>query len=178
MDPEKLKIRFRSYSTLVIIILISFADKLSGQDKIIISGGFGIPELVYGGVKYQKNQMQMGLTLGFFPVFSYFTGSVTGDFYYHLLGSSKFSEIRPWYGKIGLSYLKDETYHFKDKYFYSNLRFGRDFNISKKAGIDIYGGFSFQLYHSRQIKVEYYSPFGYYEDYMPISLGISFFYKL
>lgn len=178
MESTNLNIRFRSFSILLIILLIGLPIRLPGQDKIIISGGFGIPELVYGGIHYQMNQTQLGLTLGYIPLLSYFTGSITSDIYYHFGGSSRFSELRPWYGKIGLSYLKDEDYYNKDKYLYSNLRIGRYFYISEKAGIDIYGGFSFQLYHYRLIKVSYSLPFGYYEDYVPLALGIGFFYKI
>jgi hypothetical protein len=178
MNQKLIKIRPVNYSFLVIILLLSFPDKLPGQGKMNISGGLGIPELVYGGITYQFNQTQIGMTLGTVPVFSYITWAVTTDFYYHFGGSSNLSNIRPWYGKIGLSYLKDEDQHYRDRYVYSNLRLGRDFNFSAKAGIDIFAGFSFQLYHDRLTKVEYYSPYGYYEDYMPISLGICFFYKI
>jgi hypothetical protein len=178
MELKLPKPRPTCYSLLVIILLLGFPDKLPGQGKINISGGFGIPELVYGGVTYQFNQTQIGITLGALPIFTYFTWSATGDFYYHFGGSSRLSEIRPWYGKIGLSYVKDEDEYNKDKFVYSNLRIGRDFNISSKAGIDIFAGFSFQLYHNRQIKVEQYYPYGYYEDYVPLSLGICFFYKI
>jgi hypothetical protein len=58
------------------------------------------------------------------------------------------------------------------------LRIGRDFNISSKAGIDIYTGLSFQFYHNRFTKVEQNAVYEDYENYVQISLGISYYYKL
>ncbi len=178
MEQKLSKPRHICYFFLVTFLLLCFSGKLHGQGKINISGGFGFPELMYGGVKYQFNQTQLGITIGTLPIFTYLIWSATGDFYYHFGGSSKLSNIRPWYGKIGFSYLKDEDQHYRDRYVYSNIRLGRDFNFSARAGIDIFAGFSFQLYHDRLTKVEYYSPYLYSEDYMPISLGICFFYKI
>lgn len=163
---------------LSIILIACNSEKLYGQGKIIISGGFGFPELVNIGVRYQQGQTGAGITLGALPIFSYLTGAVAGDFYYNFGGSSRLTEIRPWYGKIGVSYLQDESYYDRDKFFYSNLRIGRNFNTSEKAGIDIYAGMSFQLFHDRLLKIEHNLPYGYYEQYLVPSLGISYFRKL
>src|SRR5512133_342266 len=95
---------------LSIILMTCIPEKLHGQGKIIVSGGFGFPELVNVGMRYQQGQTGAGITLGALPIFSYLTGAITGDFYYHFGGSSKLTEIRPWYGKIGVSYLQDESY--------------------------------------------------------------------
>jgi hypothetical protein len=178
MEQKQPKTRYLCYSLLVITLLVSLPYKLPGQGKINVSAGFGFPELVYGGLKYQFSQTQVGITLGTLPIFTFFSWAATGDFYYHFGGSSKLSEIRPWYGKIGLSYMKDEDQYYRDKFVYSNLRIGRDFNISPKSGIDIFAGFSFQLYHDRFTKVEHYSPYGYYEQYVSISLGIGYYFKI
>jgi len=129
-------------------------------------------------LRYLHGQTGAGITLGALPIFSYLIGSETGDLYYQFGGSSKLSEIRPWYGKIGISYMKDGSYYDRDKFFYSNLRFGRNINTSEKTGIDIYAGMSFQLFHDRHVKVERNSPFEYYEQYMVPSLGVSYFRKL
>jgi hypothetical protein len=75
--------------------------------------------------------------------------SFSGDVRYYFGGLSKLSDRPPWYGKIGLNYLRDETESFIDKYLYLNTRVGREFNISGKFGIEIEAGAIFELSHER-----------------------------
>ena len=129
------------------IIASSFHFKpLSAQEKINISSGFGMPELLNIGMRYQFEQIQAGISLGTIP-FSPDENSlsVSGDIYYHFGGFSKLSNRRPWYVKAGLNYLRNETDAFTDKYYHLNTRIGREFNISGKIGIQLDAGAIFQL---------------------------------
>lgn len=114
------------------------------QEKVNLSAGFGLPELLNLGIKYQLEQMQLGISVGTFPsedkIFC-----ISGDVYYHFAGTSELSNRRPWYGRFGLTYLYDETDVLIDKYLYLDLRVGYDINFSKKFGIEVDAGLVFQL---------------------------------
>jgi hypothetical protein len=167
------------YLITILLFSLSVQFNVMGQDRIIISAGIGAPELVNAGARYNFRQLQAGLTIGALPIFSYFTGSASAELYYHFGGSSGLTTLHPWYTKMGLTYLKDEDDNTRDKYLYGNLQIGRDINFSAKAGMEIYAGLSFQLYHDRHIKME--QPPGaveYSEDYVMPSLGICFFFRI
>ncbi|MGA2408444.1 MAG: hypothetical protein ABSF81_17085 [Bacteroidales bacterium] len=141
--------RFSSNFTLLFMFLLSYGNQTSGQKNVNISAGFGLPELLNIGVRYQLEQVQIGLSVGSIPVKkdeSIF--SVSGDVFYHFGGYSKLSTRHPWYGRVGLDYLKDETETLLDKYLYLNSRIGRDFNISKKIAIEIEAGAFFRLFYN------------------------------
>lgn len=163
------------------IISFSFAKvcKVSAQEKININTGFGIPEFIYLGVSYQLDQYQIGFNVGALPVGSSESlMSFSADMRYHFAGLSEFSNRRPWYVRIGLNYLRDETDYVIEKYLYLNTRIGRDFNISKKIGIAVDIGTVFQLHNTEIIK----NPSdGWYLDLdFPVlpSFGIGLFYRI
>ena len=133
-------------------IFLFFCNQIIGQEKLNMSVGIGLPELFNIGARYQFKQAQIGISAGTVPAKNESVISASGDFYYHFAGSSKLSDLRPWYGRLGLNYLRDETTKILDKYIYLNVRCGRDFNISKKFGIEVDGGLMFQLYHDKTYK--------------------------
>ena len=132
---------------LLSIFSLCYGNQSFGQEKANISSGIGLPELLNLGVRYQLKQAQLGIGFGFIPIKEESVIAVSGDVYYHFAGLSEFSNRRPWYGRLGLNYLRDETKTLVDKYLYLNLRIGRDFNISKKIGIEIDAGAIFQLFN-------------------------------
>jgi hypothetical protein len=132
-----------------ILIIITFAfinaNQSFGQKKMILSAGIGFPDLLNIGIRYQiLDQAKIGLSIGWWPPSSS-SGiiiwgnliSFSGDFYYHFGGSSKFSDMRPWYGRIGLNNITN--YHPT-----SYLRIGRDLNSDKNFVISIDAGLGFQ----------------------------------
>lgn len=148
---KKLKPLF--YILLLITFSLGNVGQVSGQEKINITVGFSIPELINLGVFYQLDQFQLGLSVGSLP-----TGSsenlisLSGDVRFHFAGSSELSNRRPWYGRIGLNYLREETDYVIDNYLYLNTRIGRDFNISKKIGIAVDMGAIFLLNNKEKVK--------------------------
>jgi hypothetical protein len=149
-----------------------------GQEKVNMSVGIGLPELLNIGIKYQLEQTQLGISLGSVPVKDESIVSVSGDVYYHFGGVSELSNKRPWYGRIGLNYLRDETKSLIEKVSYLNLRIGRDFNISKKIGIEVDVGLGLQLFHE---KIEKPSA-GWFNLHIELpvipSIGIALFYRI
>ncbi len=128
---------------LCLLTFIPF-NQLPGQEKVNLSAGFGLPELLNLGVRYQLEQTQLGLSVGSFPVEDKLF-CISGAVYYHFAGTSDLSNRRLWYGRIGLTYLYEETDALIDKYLYLDLRVGRDINFSEKVGIEIDVGLVFQL---------------------------------
>lgn len=165
---------------LMLLSIFSFfyGNQVCGQEKVNISVGIGLPELLNVGVRYQLEQAQIGIGFGSMPLKDESLISVSGDLYYHFGGLSELSNRRPWYGRIGLNYLREETETFIDKILYLNLRIGRDFNISKKIGIEIDAGAIFQLFNDETRKQP---SNGWNFDFeFPVlpSFGIGLFYRL
>jgi hypothetical protein len=119
-------------------------NQIFGQEKINISLGIGFPEAINIGLRHQLNQTQFGVSVGSFPAEDESIFSISGDVFYHFGGFSGFSTRRPWYIRTGLNYFRDEKISLFE-YSYLNLRVGRDFNISKKIGIEFDWGIGLRL---------------------------------
>lgn len=161
---------------LILIALFSFGyiNHSSGQEKINISTGIGIPELLNIGVRYQFKQVQAGICIGTMPVKDEKLISICGDLFFHFGEVPNLSARRAWYARIGLNYLRDETNTIEDRYTYFNIRFGRDLNISKKVGIAIDLGTLIQLSYKRI------GPPSFFDFNFPIipSIGVNMFFRL
>ncbi|MCG6912362.1 hypothetical protein LJE86_00440 [bacterium BMS3Abin03] len=140
---KKLKNFSRCTFFLCLLIFIPF-NQLPGQEKVNLSAGLGLPELLNLGIRYQLEQTQLGLSVGSFPSEDKLF-CISGAVYYHFAGTSELSNRRLWYGRFGLTYLHDETDAVIDKYLYLDLRVGRDINFSVKVGMEIDAGIIFQL---------------------------------
>jgi len=69
--------------------------QLFAQEKVNISFGIGLPELLNIDVGFPLEQAQIGVSIGTMPVKNESLISLSGDIYYHFSGSSEFSDIRP-----------------------------------------------------------------------------------
>jgi hypothetical protein len=143
-----------SWILLLIVFLFSSGEQIFGQkivkEKGILKIGVGFPELINLGIIGQFGQSQIGGSIGWWPpskpgLLSWDNLlSLSGDFYYHFGGLSKFSDIRPWYLKTGLNYLRAGK--GPDNYLLNiPLKVGRDFNIDQFTGISIDAGIAFNL---------------------------------
>lgn len=165
---------------LLLISLFSFCgtNKLYAQENVDISAGVGLPELINLGVRFQFPQVQVGLSGGILPAGGENSIAVVGDFFYHFAGKSVFSDRRPWYGRVSLGYLRDDSEVNTVHYWYLGPRIGRDINFSEKFGMGIDLGIMFQLSRREVRKVP---PSGWdFQIEIPImpSGGINFFYRL
>jgi len=160
------------------LILFCFVNLSVGQEKVNISAGIGLPELINVATKFQSKQTQFGIGIGFMPLQNESVISVTGDIYYHFAGVSQLSDRRTWYARTGLVYLRDETDYFIDKYIYLNARIGKDFNFTPKMGLAFDVGLIFELYNETIRKVP---PSGWDFDLeFPLlpSIGLTLFYRI
>ena len=146
--------KLKTVSCFLVIIsgLCGYGHNAYGQGAIKLSAGFGIPEFLHVGLGLQFDQAQIGLSAGTLPNYDESMNSFSGDFRYYFGGFSQLSDRPPWYGKIGLNYLRDETETFIDKYLYLNTRLGREFNISSHFGVEFEAGAIFELSYKRTSK--------------------------
>ena len=154
-----------------ISIVLSNTYQLSGQDKVSISAGVGFTETLNIGTRYQLKQSQIGLSIGTWPspggwLFGWKSlVSLSGDFYYHFGGPSKYSDLPPWYGRIGLDYLRIGWESDIEHNLESHLRFGRDFYVYENYGISLDAGIGYFLINATGLS-----------QLLPV-LGICFFWK-
>lgn len=138
-------IRLTTLTIIMIGMMGLFTTHLKAQNTLNITAGYSLMEGKNIGVRYQLDQMQIGLVVG--------TGldnatvnnksfSVSGDWYYHFHGVSNLSIRRLWYGKVSISYFTGNMYDSYGKGLYISACAGRDFNISKRLGIDLEAGLS------------------------------------
>ena len=159
---------------MIALVILMFSHRTAAQERVNLAVGFGIPEMLNAGVRFQIDQVQLGVGMG--AIENMFSAS--GDFYYHFGGTSDLSDRRPWYARTGLNYLRDEQKDFIDKSFWISPRIGRDFNISEKFGVALDAGIAFRISHKEQRKN---SEANYDPDFnFPIlpALGLSLFYRL
>ncbi len=131
---------------LIIVFLFDLKNECYAQRSFDASAGIGVLELINAGVRYQlNNNMQIGLKLGTFPTNNESIISISGNAYYHFVGNSKLSNQPPWYGKVGINYLKGESDNLLEKYLFFDLRLGRDINITEKLGMKIDAGIGIKI---------------------------------
>lgn len=138
---------------LTLLLFCSTWKTLPGQDKLTISGGFGIPEYFNLGAKYKLNNSQIGMGFGYLP-YNGLMLTASGDYYYHPGGIFNESGKRPWYGRISLVYNYEESFYNIWHDVYLNARIGREFNITKRFGVIADAGVAVNVFHKRIIKVE------------------------
>lgn len=123
---------------------------VKAQDGPGINAGIGLPEGINFGMQLPlvQNQLQFGTYIGSFTSDdsdeSYL--SISGDVFYHSAGTSSHSELRPWYTRANLNYVRSETENDLNKYLLSNLRIGRQLHISNRFIIELDGGIALRLY--------------------------------
>ncbi|MCB0456624.1 MAG: hypothetical protein KDC91_02695 [Flavobacteriaceae bacterium] len=164
---------------LLCFALLINTHQFFGQEKFNVSIGTGFPELLNLGVRYQFNQSQLGLNLGTVPLGknnAYY--SLSSDYFYHFGGQSKLTHRRPWYARAGLSYIHSEGEYEILKILFFNPRIGRDFNISKKIGVNFDIGLIFELYRDEIEKKQHDSLLTFESPITFPSLGFGIFYRL
>lgn len=150
-------------------------------EKFNIYGGFGLPELFHLGVRMQRTNGQIGLSLGYAPTDlsdDEHAFTVTADYLRNFGGESKWSTRQPWFWRAGLVYLHDATRYRINHDVFANIRIGREFNISKRSGVAFDLGVFTSVFHRKTIRMEGGSRFIFsLPDVLP-SAGLVYFYRL
>jgi len=160
----------------VAFFMLSTGNLVFAQEKIKLSVGMGVPELLNIGVRIPIKQTQIGFDFGSWLQKNEYFLSFSSDFYMHFGGVSKFSDRRPWYSRSGLTYLRSETSTYIEKSVYFNFRIGREINFSKKIGIELNAGAMFMLFFDHIGKTD--SVFIYERSWILPSFGLAVFYRL
>lgn len=153
------------------------------QDEVIenwnVRAGFGIPEMINGGIYYQDGQDQLGGSFGWLPTRpDEFVLTAQLDWHHHFAGQSEWSKRRPWYFRLGFLYIYDETRYRVNHSIYNNVRIGREFNFSEQSGLSFDIGILIERYN-QEIEKEP-GPgafFSFPSDFLPTA-GLTFYYRL
>ena len=136
-----------------LILSLSFLPAGAQQD-FNLTAGTGIPEMVNVGVRMQVDQVQYGVALGISPGYKNENFNVSGDFYYHFGGRSYQTDLQPWYGKGGITYMHSEGEWEKRMNLLFVPRLGREFNVTPQFGIALEAGIMLMLIDRNTAKKE------------------------
>ncbi len=149
----KSKVRTLPGILLMVTSLLCSGRQMSGQEKVNISAGIGYLETLNIGIRSQLNQSQIVFSIGTWPskADTWFDWnsliSLSGDFYYHFGGFSEFSDLRPWYGRIGLDFLRIGWDDGIENNLEPHFRIGRDFYFNRGFGFSLDAGVGFFIIH-------------------------------
>jgi hypothetical protein len=146
------KNNFRIYIVLIFSLLFSVYGQTFGQKKGNVSIGFGFPELPNISVRYKVyGQVRTGLSFGWLPRSSFDFGgwnnlvSFSGDLYYHFGRTTIFSDMRLFYINTGINFILEKPYQWNENWWNSYLRIGGEIFSTYKFGVNIDGGFIYNL---------------------------------
>jgi hypothetical protein len=148
------------------------------KNNVYLSAGFGLPELLNISASYNVGQFRAGVFGGVLPIPNNFIFSVGGDLFYHFAGKDELTELKPWYIKASVNLLQENTSNYTDKYIYANLRVGYLMFNSKRLGLDMYIGGSYQLSYDRIVKTNWFLGDIMFDIPFRPSIGFGIFYKL
>jgi hypothetical protein len=135
-----MKILIKIIKTILVAGFILSNNKIYSQDKLELSGGVGMPDLLNLKIKYGQN-IQVGASIGIYA-FEWFGNNVVdwagiAQITYHFSGKSKYVEQKTWYVSGGLGFFDlgvIDPYEQYDIGFIPGI--GRTINFSKKIGIN------------------------------------------
>jgi hypothetical protein len=138
----------------------------NAQSILNVGIGAGLQEGYNVSIRYQAEQTQYALGIGTLKGEFEKRVSVSASMYYHFDGISTLTSRRLWYGKVNIIYYNYdyEFSSFDINSFSFGISVGRDFNITKRLGINSDVGFNLGNFENADI------PF--------IGAGIWLFYRL
>jgi len=167
---------------LIAVLLFAIALQpisTNGQSRFKLTGGFGVPEMSNVGVRYLQGQVQLGASYGWFRIFGnqMQTATIIGQF--HFSGTSQLSPQKPWFSRLSICFLNEDSQEEEELHTLLNLHFGRDLNLSQNWGLEVYLGYTFQVGSDKRIKDSSYWGItaNLEKDSFP-SLGFNFYYRL
>ena len=170
---------------ILLALIMGFINQVKSQEenqeKINLSLGIGFPEAINVGVGYQFDPIV--LACGFGSILGNSDRNaiaIFGEIRYHFAGYSQFSYRQPWFGSIGINYLRDETSFEIEKNWFLNMRIGREFNIDDRFGINFAIGAMYE-FSKEEIRKQPRRGWAFDFDFLgPVfpSVGLSLFYKI
>jgi len=174
-----MKNRTLIFTALILILFMpGTANKINAQGTARLAIGMGIPEFLNLDARICSNSSQLRLGFGILPLTEESLISISGDLFIHLWGTQELSELKSWYLRTGLNYVRDETDVFLDRYVYLSIRPGREYMFSERFGMDIDIGVLIELWNE---EIRYQPDTGWNFDFnFPVlpALGFSLFYRI
>jgi hypothetical protein len=93
------------------------------------------------------DDLQYGLNIGSFPAENESIITYSADVIWHMFGEKNALNDKPWYGKIGYTFMREETEFEINTWSYAHLRFGHEFALSNFLALHIDAGLMFELQH-------------------------------
>lgn len=160
---------------LLLSILLFCAVSIQAQYNAKASLGLGLIDVCHVGFEYQFKQVAIGGSLGFFPQeLQILFPSL--NYYYHFAGSSKYTDVKPWFGRVGLFYIREKTTYYIDNVFLTTVRIGRDFNFNERLGLSFDAGVSIWTFQYKKVLEENPYPEGLVMPVLP-AFSIKLFYR-
>jgi hypothetical protein len=136
---------------LILLVFIASVVNVNCQDKLSVSLGMGLPELINAGVRYELQPVKFGVSVG-----TAFSGAyaISGDIYYHFGGRTNLNDMPPWFFRTNFTYWTFQKFLFINlgEVMMLGFRVGRDFNLTEDFGISIDGGIiPFSFFSGRKI---------------------------
>ena len=139
---------------ILVLMLLYSAEYMHSQDSTVIRSksirpiiGMSIPELLHIGVRYQMDDLQYGLNIGSFPAENESIITYSADVIWHMFGEKNALNDKPWYGKLGFTFMREETDFEINTWSYTHVRFGHAFALSNFIALHIDAGLMFELQH-------------------------------
>ena len=139
---------------ILVLMLLTSSEYVHSQDSKVTRSksirpiiGMSIPELLHIGVRYQMDDLQYGLNIGSFPAENESIITYSADVIWHMFGEKNALNDKPWYGKIGYTFMREETEFEINTWSYAHLRFGHEFALSNFIALHIDAGLMFELQH-------------------------------
>lgn len=133
-----------------ILLFLASAHEIQAQNSINIKAGLGIPEWanITAGIQAENFQMSMGA--GFLPIPDDQLFALHGDIYLHMFGDKTTLGFYPWYLRSGLTFMKESTPNWIDRYTYLDFRLGKTFYLSDNFNIEADAGIGVELSYQRE----------------------------
>ncbi len=166
---------------ILVLMLLTSSEYVHSQDSKVTRSksirpiiGMSIPELLHIGVRYQMDDLQYGLNIGSFPAENESIITYSADVIWHMFGEKNALNDKPWYGKIGYTFMREETEFEINTWSYAHLRFGHEFALSNFIALHIDAGLMFELQHDEIEKKPRNSWFNFEFDFPVLpSIGIT-----
>lgn len=149
---------------MMLMTMLCIASPLKSQERFAVSAGFGMPELVYLSLSVPlADQLQLSASVGSGFGMAYIESddgskekarafALGLSAFYHFAGQSAHTQLKPWYVRTGLNYLRLDEQEAISKYTTADMRLGRAFNFSPRFGLELDAGLSILIIFNYETK--------------------------
>lgn len=150
--------------TLILFMMWAMVECMQAQDSTEVTSkepvktnhmilGIALPEGPLFGLRHQVNDIQIGLSLGFYPRgANQQAQSFNAELIVNTAGTRNALHNKPWYMRAGISYIQSENEYEISSDVVSHLRYGYEFALTKSLALQIDAGLMFHVSHQEIVK--------------------------